>query len=152
MLFPICFILAYFGTTNWIFLKFSLIKIMMSSLQKNILCSICFGIRLFIWWMNLCNKLYPNKAYCHCNLYEVLHEFWWHDFNILHMDLCGTLCTPGQVLEDSSLLEHKNMILLNELMLIWNSSILTIVYTRTSVHQDKCLKTLHYLNIKTWFY
>ena len=24
-------------------------------------------------------------------------------FNILHKDLCGTLCTPGQVLEDSSL-------------------------------------------------
>ena len=28
------------------------------------------------------------------------------------MDLCGTLCTPGHVLEEPSLLEHKNMILL----------------------------------------
>ena len=34
------------------------------------------------------------------------------DFNILHMDLCGTLCTLGQVLEDSSLRGHKHMILL----------------------------------------
>ena len=36
-------------------------------------------------------------------------------FNILHMDLhlCGTLYTPEQVLDDSSLvLGHKNMILL----------------------------------------
>ena len=35
----------------------------MFSLQKNMLCSICFGIRLFIWWMNLCIKLIQNKTH-----------------------------------------------------------------------------------------
>ena len=50
------------------------------------------------------NFIQNKGVYFYCNLYKVLHEFWWHDYNILPMDLCGTLCTPGQVLG------HKNMI------------------------------------------
>ena len=47
------------------------------------------------------------------------------------MDLYGTLCTPGQVLEDSSLLGHKNIILLissstEHQMLIWDSLLIKI--------------------------
>ena len=68
-------------------------------------------------------------------MYDFLHEFWWHDFNILHM----ALCTPGQVLGDSSLLGHKNMSFINfyrapnELMLIWDSNILNLIRFTTLI-------------------
>ena len=58
-----------------------------------------FKIRLFIWWINLpvCIKLLSiiNKGHIFMNFDGMILT--------LHMDLCGTLCTPGQVLEDSSL-------------------------------------------------
>ena len=96
---PICFILSYFWYNQLNFLKFSLRKNNVLT-SKEYVVQCLFWIKLFIWWMNLIQ----NKA----------HIFYMNfdDFNILHMDLCGILCTPGQVLENSSLLGHKNIILL----------------------------------------
>ena len=84
---------------------------------------------------------------------DFLYEFWWHDFNIIHMDLCGTLCTPGQVLEDSSLLGHKNIILLisstEHQMLIWDSLLIKIYNPHIFLTlildalQDSCKVTMY---------
>ena len=90
-------------------------------------CEIAINVARKRRFAGICHKLWKEKI--KFESYLATYRFFPSDMGP-HMDLCGTLCTPGQVLEDSSLLGHKNIILLisstEHQMLIWDSLLIKI--------------------------